>query len=281
MPAVLRPELLTGVGITVTGGATHEIEARAERARRAPPATTSSSTSAHPPQDADGVRAALDDAWDAIRAHALPPARSAHRPDRAPARRPAPRGGPGGHREPRPDAVDRVGAPRDPPRGDPARRAARRPPSSPSWSRSSPRAPAPTTPAARSPFASPRHLDGVLRRRVARDDVLRRVGLRAGCARCASGAAARRACRPARPSPGPRGGRPTGSRCCPRACRARSRSSRGSAAATARPGGTRKRPMKMFVAPVVAWEISDPPTTPRGVSRSSADGLTSLMSSCP
>ena len=28
--------------------------------------------------------------------------------------------------------------------------------------------------------------------------------------------------------------------------------------------------MKMFVAPVVAWEISDPPMIPRGVSRSSA-----------
>src|SRR5215216_5444917 len=36
--------------------------------------------------------------------------------------------------------------------------------------------------------------------------------------------------------------------------------------------------MKMFVAPVVALEISDPPTTPRGVARSSADGFTSLMS---
>ena len=38
--------------------------------------------------------------------------------------------------------------------------------------------------------------------------------------------------------------------------------------------------MKMFVAPVVACEISEPPMIPRGVSRSSADGLTSLMSSC-
>src|SRR5215211_9200038 len=36
--------------------------------------------------------------------------------------------------------------------------------------------------------------------------------------------------------------------------------------------------MKMFVAPVVPLEISEPPTTPRGVARSSADGLTSLMS---
>ena len=39
--------------------------------------------------------------------------------------------------------------------------------------------------------------------------------------------------------------------------------------------------MKRFVAPVVAWEISDPPMIPRGVSRSSADGLTSLMSVMP
>ena len=38
--------------------------------------------------------------------------------------------------------------------------------------------------------------------------------------------------------------------------------------------------MKMFVAPVVAWEISDPPWIPRGVECSSAAGLTSFMSSC-
>src|SRR5215207_2068379 len=36
--------------------------------------------------------------------------------------------------------------------------------------------------------------------------------------------------------------------------------------------------MNRLVASVVAWEISDPPTTPRGVSRSSWEGLTSLMS---
>src|SRR4051812_41001737 len=34
----------------------------------------------------------------------------------------------------------------------------------------------------------------------------------------------------------------------------------------------------MFVAPVVAWEISAPPTTPRGTSRSSALGFTTFMS---
>ena len=45
----------------------------AARARSAPPATTSWSTARTRPQDADGVRAALDGAWDAIRAHALPP----------------------------------------------------------------------------------------------------------------------------------------------------------------------------------------------------------------
>src|ERR687894_2680750 len=33
----------------------------------------------------------------------------------------------------------------------------------------------------------------------------------------------------------------------------------------------------MLVAPAVAWEISAPPTTPRGTSRSSALGLTTLM----
>src|SRR5215204_4805739 len=33
----------------------------------------------------------------------------------------------------------------------------------------------------------------------------------------------------------------------------------------------------MLVAPVVAWEISAPPTTPRGTSRSSSLGLTTLM----
>src|SRR5687767_238142 len=34
----------------------------------------------------------------------------------------------------------------------------------------------------------------------------------------------------------------------------------------------------MFVAPVVAWEISAPPTTPRGTSRSSSLGFTTFMS---
>src|SRR5678815_2201039 len=34
----------------------------------------------------------------------------------------------------------------------------------------------------------------------------------------------------------------------------------------------------MFVAPVVAWEISAPPTTPRGTSRSSPLGFTTFMS---
>src|SRR5215208_8343184 len=33
----------------------------------------------------------------------------------------------------------------------------------------------------------------------------------------------------------------------------------------------------MFVAPVVAWEISAPPTTPRGTSRSSSLGFTTFM----
>src|SRR4051794_6751047 len=33
----------------------------------------------------------------------------------------------------------------------------------------------------------------------------------------------------------------------------------------------------MFTAPVVACEISEPPTTPRGTSRSTSDGLTTLI----
>ena len=130
--------------------------------------------------------------------------------------------------------------------------------------------------APRLPVISPRDLDRVLRResrattysagsrrRAVDDDV--------GLAR-----RARRACRRARPRSAPRGGRPSGSRCCPRACRARSRSSRGSAGATARPRGTRKRPMKMFVAPVVACEISDPRRPRAACARSSARRLDEL-----
>jgi hypothetical protein len=72
MPAVLQRGLLTGVGITISGSAAPEI---AERL------TTLGATkgrdvlvhAADPPRDAHGVRAALDQAWDAIRATKLPP----------------------------------------------------------------------------------------------------------------------------------------------------------------------------------------------------------------
>ena len=73
MPAVLRPGLLTGVGITVTGGAARTSRRALTRARSARSGPDVLVHQAHPPHDADGVRAALDDAWDAIRAHALPP----------------------------------------------------------------------------------------------------------------------------------------------------------------------------------------------------------------
>src|SRR3712207_5355544 len=43
------------------------------------------------------------------------------------------------------------------------------------------------------------------------------------------------------------------------------------------PGGTRKTPMKMPLAPTVSDETSDPPTTPRAVP-GSVPGLTTLMS---
>jgi NAD(P)-dependent dehydrogenase (short-subunit alcohol dehydrogenase family) len=76
MPAVLRPRLLEGVGITTTG----------DRARRriAYRLTQLGATQGHDvlvhqtpaPGSADEVRGALDGAWDAIRAHMLPPQRS-------------------------------------------------------------------------------------------------------------------------------------------------------------------------------------------------------------
>jgi hypothetical protein len=68
MPAVLKPQLLHGIGITVTGGAT-VVEARLR------------ALGAHEGRDvlvheatATGQQA-LDEAWDAIRAHMLPPER--------------------------------------------------------------------------------------------------------------------------------------------------------------------------------------------------------------
>ena len=170
---------------------------------------------------------ALDDAWDAIRAHALPPDRTGRlivliAPPPGDAARRGPRAGfenlartlsiEWARHGTRPVAI-LPGAGHD-------RRRARR-------ARRLPRlaAPAPTTAAARSPFARPRHLDGVLRRRVPRHDVLRRLRRRAVdddvrlARRDVEHVAGldRSAC--------PRGGRPSGSRSSRRACRARSRSS--------------------------------------------------------
>jgi NAD(P)-dependent dehydrogenase (short-subunit alcohol dehydrogenase family) len=68
MPAVLKRQLLEGVGITVTGGAT-TVEARLRQ------------LGAHSGGDVlvhaatKGGQTALDEAWDAIRAHMLPPKR--------------------------------------------------------------------------------------------------------------------------------------------------------------------------------------------------------------
>ena len=73
MHAVLRPLLLDRVGITLSGACPPELEARLE----ALGATSGHDVLVHAaaaPTDADETRGALDDAWDAIRAHALPPA---------------------------------------------------------------------------------------------------------------------------------------------------------------------------------------------------------------
>ncbi len=72
MPAVLRPQLLHGVGITLSGACAPEIHARSE-ALGAHHGTDVLVHAAAQPRDADETRAALDDAWDAIRAHKLPP----------------------------------------------------------------------------------------------------------------------------------------------------------------------------------------------------------------
>ena len=72
MQAVLRPQLLHGVGITLSGSSAPEIQQRLNQlgAAKGDDVLIHAAT---PPEDADGVRAALDDAWDAIRTHKLPP----------------------------------------------------------------------------------------------------------------------------------------------------------------------------------------------------------------
>ena len=72
MQAVLRPGVLTGVGATLTGACPPELTRRFE-ALGAHEGTDVLVHAAQQPTDADGTRAALDDAWDAIRAHKLPP----------------------------------------------------------------------------------------------------------------------------------------------------------------------------------------------------------------
>jgi hypothetical protein len=67
MPAVLKPQLLQDVGIIVTGGAA-VVEARLRElgARDGRDVLVHAATAAT-------AQTALDDAWDAIRAHMLPP----------------------------------------------------------------------------------------------------------------------------------------------------------------------------------------------------------------
>lgn len=69
---VLRPGLLAGVGITVTGRAAEPVRRRLQELG-ATPGTDVLVHACPTPADADGVRAALDGAWDAIRAVKLPP----------------------------------------------------------------------------------------------------------------------------------------------------------------------------------------------------------------
>ena len=69
---MLRPGLLTGAGITLSGAVPDAVGARL-RALGAGEGTDVLVHAAAPPRDADGVRAALDEAWDAIRATMLPP----------------------------------------------------------------------------------------------------------------------------------------------------------------------------------------------------------------
>jgi hypothetical protein len=72
MLAVLKPTLLQGVGITFTGGASTRIEQRLKKLG-ATEGTDVLVHIAHPPHNAQRVQDALDHAWDAIRAHKLPP----------------------------------------------------------------------------------------------------------------------------------------------------------------------------------------------------------------
>jgi NAD(P)-dependent dehydrogenase (short-subunit alcohol dehydrogenase family) len=69
---VLRPGILAGAGITLSGAVPAAVGARL-RELGAGKGTDALVHAAAPPRDADGVRAALDEAWDAIRASGMPP----------------------------------------------------------------------------------------------------------------------------------------------------------------------------------------------------------------
>src|SRR5215207_8814665 len=173
MPAALKPGLLTGVGITFTGSASTHTTQRLEQLG-ATDGTDVLVHTARPPTNAQDVQDALNEAWDAIRATKLPPrpVSSSSSPRR-----------PGTPTMPRPAPGWRTSPALSPSNGRATTSARWRScpgvtsPPSPSSSPSSRRRPARITPAARSRFASPGHLDGVLRRRVPRHDVLRRLGL--------------------------------------------------------------------------------------------------------
>src|SRR5215212_7856205 len=69
MQAVLRPTLLRGVGITLSGACAPEIKTRLTDLGAHDGADVLVHAAERAPQNGDDVRAALDDAWDAIRAH--------------------------------------------------------------------------------------------------------------------------------------------------------------------------------------------------------------------
>ena len=72
MQAVLRPQLLQGVGATLSGATPPELRTRLSELG-ATPGTDVLIHAAAPPTNADEARAALDDAWEAIHATKLPP----------------------------------------------------------------------------------------------------------------------------------------------------------------------------------------------------------------
>jgi hypothetical protein len=72
MQAVLKPQLLHGVGATLSGAIPPALRERLTQLGASDGRDVLIHGAATPP-DADAARAALDDAWDAIRATKLPP----------------------------------------------------------------------------------------------------------------------------------------------------------------------------------------------------------------